>query len=129
MVNFACDNLKTKLNLYKNGGKFYNSKGIDAYILSNIFGYKVINEKCGFPDNIIERIIAKLESEKISYEIIYHDKDSKSKKFKYNNYFKFRNEALQRMAINEKLQLIENKLKNAVPEDLERLLDIINESL
>ncbi len=128
-VDFAPENLKTILNIYKDGGKFYRARGIDAYILNYIFDYKVINGKCGFPDNIIERVLIKLEEEKISYEINYCDRNSKSRRFKYNNYLRFHEKALKKMEISEKIELIEKKLNNANIKELERILDIINANL
>lgn len=121
--------LKTTLVIYKNRGKFYNSKGVDAFILNILFGYKVLNGKCGFPDNIIEKILNKLETEKISYQIIYCDRDMISKKYKFNKYLKFYNEAIKKMNITEKICLLENKINEASLEDLESLLNIINENL
>ncbi len=53
--------------LVKIGG-FYRAYGKDAYIISNMFQYKLKKEEkiftCGFPTKILNRVIAKLESKK-----------------------------------------------------------------
>ena len=44
---------KNILVLYKNNGKFYNTVGLDSYILNYIFEYKVLKgDRCGFLDNV-----------------------------------------------------------------------------
>ena len=53
-------------------GSFYHAYGRDAYILSYLFGYKLITvdgntASCGFPLNSYNRVIARLEKEKIDY--------------------------------------------------------------
>ncbi len=59
--------------LVKIGG-FYRTYGRDAYILSNLFGYKTKKENeiitCGFPIKSIAKIISKLENKKINYMIL-----------------------------------------------------------
>ena len=51
-------NCKTCLVLYKNHGKFYKARGMDAYIMNMIFGYKVLNgDVCGFPDTTLNKVI------------------------------------------------------------------------
>lgn len=55
-------------------GAFYRVYGKDAYVLSNMFKYKIKKEKdvpfCGFPINSINRVKATLENKKINYMII-----------------------------------------------------------
>ena len=59
--------------LVKIGG-FYRTYGRDAYILSNLFEYKIKHENeiitCGFPIKSIVKIISKLENKKINYMIL-----------------------------------------------------------
>ncbi len=56
-------------------GSFYHSYGRDAYIISYLFDYKLKNvtdglSECGFPKNILPRILAKLENKKINYILL-----------------------------------------------------------
>lgn len=59
--------------LIRSGG-FYRVYGRDAYILSNVFEYKVNKEEktvsCGFPIKAISKVIARLENKKINYMIM-----------------------------------------------------------
>ena len=82
-------------------GSFYHIYGKDAYIISYLFGYKIKEIEnmnvCGSPINSINRIVAKLETNKINYlildkrnnydiEEIYNNKN-------LNTYNKFYNES------------------------------------
>ena len=59
---------KNFLILYKNKGKFYNAYEVDAYILKEIFGYRVVDgKKAGFPDNAFNKVENKINDLKISY--------------------------------------------------------------
>ena len=70
------ENKKSFLILYKNKGKFFNAYEMDAYILNLLFDYKVIDKrKSGFPENVLKKVINTLEEKKISYQIIFTDKD------------------------------------------------------
>ena len=56
-------------------GSFYHCYGKDSYIISYLFGYKIntVNGNiptCGFPVNSLNRIMAKLEQNKIDYLVI-----------------------------------------------------------
>ena len=76
-------------------GKFYYSYGKDAYIISYIFNYKLktIEENikvCAFPVSITNKILAKLEENKINYLLIdrrnNYDVDSKFNNKNLNRY-------------------------------------------
>lgn len=60
--------------LFRMGG-FFHTYGNDSYILSYFFGYKIRDlgnnvVECGFPVDIIPRIMKKLEDNKINYIIL-----------------------------------------------------------
>jgi len=120
---------KKTLIIYKNSGKFYNVYDEDAFIINILFNYKVFKNQAGFPDTAISKIKGRLENEKISYSIIYRDKDIESKNFKFNNYQKFYEAATKKMDLNEKLSLINKKLESSSLEKLENLINIINDNL
>ena len=71
-------------------GAFFKVYGKDAYIISNIFQYKIKEEKgivtCGFPVESQKKIQSALENKKINY-IILDSKDSYSeiKKMNFGN--------------------------------------------
>lgn len=121
---------KNTLIIYKNGGKFYYALDTDAYILSLIFGYKVINNKCGFPDNAIEKNTQKLNEVQINYQIVFSNKNPIRKNFKkLNKYEEYNNEALRLINIEKNLGLFEAKMKNSSEEELVEILRYINEKL
>lgn len=91
-----------KYSLYKNKypkyvilikvGIFYESYGEDAYILNNLFSYKVKDfngfKRVGFPSGSYDKVISKLKGFKINYAVIDGDEVNK-KKFNFNNYDRY----------------------------------------
>jgi DNA mismatch repair ATPase MutS len=79
-------------------GKFYEAFEGDAYVLSNVMGYIVKeNEKgtpkCGFPVEALEKVLGKLEANKVPYAV-YHSDDIKYKKsFVLGKYKKFKGDS------------------------------------
>ena len=111
-------------------GSFYHIYGKDAYIISYLFGYKIKEIEnmnvCGFPINSINRIVAKLETNKINYlildkrnnydiEEIYNNKN-------LNTYNKFYNESkcyINKVArINNINQFLINNINSGVSIDI-----------
>lgn len=122
------------IELYKNDGKFIICYNDDAYILHSIFGYKLVgegkNDKLGFPSTVIDKIIDKLDSLSINYEIYYKKKLESSKDFKKkNNYQKYLDQGLLQVEIDKKVDLIKYKLSRLdlkdVNKELEKILDVL----
>ena len=122
------------IELYKNDGKFITCYNDDAYILHSIFGYKLVgegkNDKLGFPSTVIDKIIDKLDSLSINYEIYYKKELESSKDFKKkNNYQKYLERGLLQVEIDKKVDLIKYKLSRLdlkeVNKELEKILDIL----
>ena len=61
-------------------GKFYNVYGDDAKVVSVLTGYRIINNRLGFPISMINKVIGLLDNKKISY--IIFDKDNVIRKYK-----------------------------------------------
>ena len=58
-------NDKKILVIRKNKGKFFTVYGDDANIISSLFGYKILNNnKVGFPESVLNKIINTLEDKK-----------------------------------------------------------------
>ena len=114
---------KKYLIMYKNSGKFYNVYKDDAYILNYLFGYKVLDKrKSGFPDSSINKVKNELENKKISYQIIYEDKDPEVKNYKtLNNYDKYMKLAMEKIDIKERVDFLESQIKELD----DKLLEII----
>ena len=92
-------------------GKFYHIYGKDAYIISYIFNYKITETDgvkiCGFPENSIKRVCAKLEENKINYIIVdrrnNYEVDEISNNKNLNTYNKYFNKS--KKYINEKIRI------------------------
>ena len=122
------------IELYKNDGKFITCYNDDAYILHSIFGYKLVgegkNDKLGFPSTVIDKIIDKLDSLSINYEIYYKKELESSKDFKKkNNYQKYLEQGLLQVEIDKKVDLIKYKLSRLdlkdINKELEKILDVL----
>ena len=67
-----------------------------------------------------------MEDNHINYNIIFKDKDNIIKDFKNrNNYNKYK--AIEQMDINNKVNMMIDKIKNASNDEIERLVYIIYE--
>lgn len=130
-MNKKNDNNKNFLILYKNNGKFYNVYGDDAYILNYLFGYKVLdNNKCGFPDNVINKVINKLDEKHISYQIIEINKDPVIKDYKkLNKYTNILKESLANITKKEQIDRLIEKIKSASPDTIDKIMDCIEKCL
>lgn len=122
------DNVGKKyLIIYKNSGKFYNVYKDDAYILNYLFGYKVLDKrKSGFPDSAITKVTNMLEEKKISYQIIYDDKDPFVKNYRnLNCYEEYMKKAMDKIDIKERMEVLENKIKGLDNEKLKKIIEAI----
>ena len=121
--------MKNSINIIETNKMFYNVYEIDAYIFNYIFEYKVLdNKKVGFPSSILNKVINTLEDKHINYNIIFRNKDNIIKDFKkINNYDKYKEKAIEQMDINNKVNIMIDKIKNASREEIERLIYIVYE--
>ncbi len=77
-------------------GNFFHVYGKDSYIISYFFAYKLKKieniSSCGFPSNSLNKIIAKLEENKVNYIIVdrrnNYEIDEISDNRNLNNYIK-----------------------------------------
>ena len=118
---------KSFLIIYKNHGKFYQCKNIDAYIMNTLFGYKVWKgDVSGFPDTAINKVINTLEDAKISYQIIDVDKDPLIKDFgKINTYSKYLDMSFKNLDKKKKVDFLIDKLNKCSIEKLESIISLI----
>ena len=110
-------------------GIFYETYNEDAYILNNLFNYKIKeinnNKRLGFPTNSYDKVITKLKEFKINYIII--EDDITKKTFKQNNYSNY---IPNNLTIEEKINKITNKLNilknnpniNTILKNIEKIL-------
>lgn len=103
-------------------GKFYYAYGKDAYILSDLFGYKLNNFETniysvGFPSNSYSKVISRLERLKINYLILDKRNNYEVLEFQnyknLNNYNEYFEQAKKEILIKIRIQKInEYLLKN-----------------
>ena len=121
--------MKNSINIIETNKMFYNVYEIDAYIFNNIFGYKILdNKKVGFPSSILNKVINTLEDNHMNYNIIVKGKNNIIKDFKNRKkYNKYKDKAIEQMDINNKVNMMIDKIKNASNDEIERLVYIIYE--
>ena len=99
-------------------GTFYNVLGDDTLIISNLLGYQIKTHcdipKVGFPVNSLEKVLYKLETNKINY-ILLEKKNgiiqvNLRKRFKYKKY----DEYFENTKINKKIQDRIKKISNFI---------------
>lgn len=121
-------------------GKFYYSYSKDAYIISYIFGYKLKNieeniKVCAFPVFILNKIMAKLEENKINYIIIdrrnnygVDEKSDNGNLNKYNLYLEKSKKYINKKnkieeIYNYLISNIENNNNNELIKEIERQIN------
>ncbi|MDO5556590.1 MAG: hypothetical protein Q4G09_08430 [Clostridia bacterium] len=128
----------TDLALLKTGG-FYRVYGRDAYILSNLFQYKVKKEgnivTCGFPIKSVNKVIYTLENKKINYLIIdSRDNYNINEKMNFKNLNRYIKEyETSKIYVNNQIRiekinnyLLENVKKENIKKMLKEIESIIN---
>lgn len=107
-------------------GKFYYSYSKDAYIISYIFEYKLKNieeniKVCAFPVFILNKIMAKLEENKINYIIIdrrnNYEVDEKSDNGNLNKYNLYLEKSKKYINQKNKIEEIYNYLISNIEND------------
>ena len=109
-------------------GNFYNCYGKDSYIISYLFNYKISvveNNICmaSFPKTAYNKVISKLENNKINYTILdkrnNYEEEEKSNNKNLNKYAEFYEKAKNEISLKiriEKIQkyLLETKDKETI---------------
>ena len=121
------EDIQKYIIITQSSGKFFEVYGYDAFILSYLFNYKVLQNgktyKCGFPDSSITKITNKLSDLKISYQIIYRGRNPFVKDFKkINQYSKYKLIALQKLDIKERMDALVEKVKSLSEEQAKKVM-------
>ncbi len=71
-------------------GMFFILFDDDAWIVHDLFHYQVLNNKVGFPEKNLEKVVFRLQDEKIGY-VIYWSEDQELEKYQIvsNQYYAF----------------------------------------
>ena len=104
-------------------GLFYNAFDNDALIINYLLDYKIINGRCGFPINAIDKVLNLLDEKKINYKV---DNDD-IKQYKDNKYSLYLSKALNKNNIYESLLNIQKKIEMLDEEKVTDLLVKIEE--
>jgi len=116
------DKYKELKNEYQNSliliksGLFYTSYLDDANIFNNIFNFKIVNNKIGFPEKTLSKVINKLDNIKVNY-LIYADDNNDIQEFKNNKYNEY-------LSIIKKMEY-KKQMKDML---INRIIYLINES-
>lgn len=113
-------------------GKFYNTYGDDSIILNYLFGYKILKDnKLGFPENILTKVLNTIEDKKISYSIISNDENPIIKKYdKLNKYHAILNKAYEYQEVKVRVNRIYDKINSITDVNtLEKILKKLEDEL
>ena len=118
--------LEPKSVLCFKSGSFYHCYGRDAYILSYMFDYKIKTIKesnilsSGFPQNALNKVMARLENKKINYLIIEpRDNYNVNYKMDFKNLNRY-NEIYLKANKYVKLVVRINNLSDSLKKDIEK---------
>ena len=97
--------------------------------------YKLkINNVCGFPKISLDKVLTKLKLNKINYKVVtvggyIHPTKLQQQCFKENNYNKYLDKFKLKLDINQKVNIVIEKIKKASLEDINNIIKIIDDEL
>ena len=113
----------------KNGG-FYYVFDDDAYVVSYLTNYKIVNDRCGFPISSLDKVINLLEDNSVNYVVRENMEDKYKKNYKKNNkYEKILDKGKKKFNIDYRINNIIKSLNNLNYDKLSNILDIIESNL
>lgn len=112
------------ISLYKSG-KFYNAFGDNAIIIHYLMGYKYVEYKksAGFPEAAYNKVINKLQEEKVSYCVYEKEEIIDSYKGIGKNYQILLKESLKRLEMEQRINRLKERIEDFTVEDLERVIE------
>ena len=117
--------MKNYVVIRRSGG-FYHVFDGDAIIISYLTGYKIVNDRCGFPINSLNKVLNILEDNKVNYLVRENMKDVNTKNYKKNNkYDKILDMGKKKLDVDYRINSIIEKIHNLSYDKLCGLLDDI----
>lgn len=110
--------------LLRKRGRFYDAFDSDAYLLHYLFSYKIIDDRVGFPENALNKVIDKLKEMHINYKCA----DLKEE-YDDNKYTDVLISSTNKFNLEKRIDSIINKLDLLELKDLDKILKIIEEYL
>lgn len=123
------NNYKETLVLIHSGNFLYTFLE-DATIMNYLFGYKIIDNRVGFPISIAEKIKLKLNSLNVDYLIVEKDSYFFTTFNKYNNYINVNKKALKVIKKQKDLESLFENISKKIEVDkhnYQRILEYVNE--
>lgn len=109
-----------KAVILNRSGLFYNAYGDDAKVLSVSCDYKIINNKCGFPSNSLEKVTTLLSRNHVSLFVdnMYFDFGDN-----YDIYLNLYNEKVR---VNNKVDELLDRIRNLIYNDGDNYYKIVD---
>lgn len=117
--------MSSNVVIRKNGG-FYCVYGNDAFIFYYLFGYKIVDDKVGFPKSVYNKVINVLDENTISYDVVNGDLADYKKR---NNYDKFVKLGKKKHSLDFRIKDIISKLDTLNEKDINKILDYVESML
>lgn len=114
---------------FKRKGKFYEVKHEDAYILWYLLRYKIHNNKVGFPESSLFKVLDILKENQVGYRLSLDDDLGYIKSTTENKYEEILEEAKKEFLKEKKQKELLDKIKRASRDDLEKVLSYIESVL
>ena len=114
---------------FKRKGKFYEVKHEDAYIFWYLLRYKIHNNKVGFPESSLFKVLEVLKQNQVGYRLSLDDDLGYIKSNKENKYKEILEKAKKEWIKEKKEKDLLEKIKKAKQEDLEKVLSYIESVL
>ena len=108
---------------FKRKGKFYEVTYEDAYILWYLLRYKIHNNKVGFPESSLFKVLDILKENQVGYRLSLDDDLGYSKSTTENKYEEILEKAKKEWIKEKKEKDLLEKIKKANQEDLEKIID------
>ena len=114
---------------FKRKGKFYEVKHEDAYILWYLLRYKIHNNKVGFPESSLFKVLEVLKENQVGYRLSLDDDLGYIKSNIENKYEEILEEAKKEFLKEKKQKELLDKIKRASRDDLEKVLSYMESVL
>ena len=112
---------------FKKRGKFYEVKYADAYILWYLLRYKIHNNKVGFPESSLVKVLDVLNENQVDYGFSLNDIQLKNNM--KNKYVEILEKDKKEWIKEKKEKDLLEKIKKAKQEDLEKIVAYIESVL
>lgn len=116
---------KDKLVLLKTG-TFYHTFNEDAIILSSVFNYQIINNRCSTPISNKEKVKNKLKELNIDIVFVNNDSDIEEIINEYNKYGEYIEEIEKKKEFDKKMRDLIEMITDKIKENYDNYNILIN---